>query len=393
MSAMAPEGLGAVSPERQGCFFSCFQCLPKRVDGAYYGEILPPPTPCSIQLLEEADLSNTSPTDMAGIQDDTKPVQFRKDSMCSTDVSSQVADADSLEVMTQSSRTPLPTLLPPFPAGKSGHAVLPVKSSSCRSATVVRTESQESTPATRRKRDALRRMSRKMTARMTKRFGSLSGYRKQSTLFTASRRIPSPLVPTTTPLSSHRLEEVTLASVRGALMRIEGCPMIKFLKQVAGCYDFVSTAWEDCSEVLGSQVRKCTYMTPVPDSLPGFARRLLNVPEKISTSTVWRLRQDGEELVLLQHSYTRDVLYGDRFKVQNASRFHKDEDSNCVILDQWMEIVWDKPLPWTHGVVRHFIEAKARSDALAFSADLARCIEEAAEMLPPGWDGSTSTVS
>jgi len=97
--------------------------------------------------------------------------------------------------------------------------------------------------------------------------------------------------------------------------------------------------------------------------------------------------------VLLQHSYTRDVLYGDRFKVQNASRFHKDEDSNCVILDQWMEIVWDKPLPWTHGVVRHFIEAKARSDALAFSADLARCIEEAAEMLPPGWDGSTSTVS
>lgn len=51
----------------------------------------------------------------------------------------------------------------------------------------------------------------------------------------------------------------------------------------------------------------------------------------------------------------------------------------------------DKPLPWTHGVVRHFIEHRARHDAMAawslclaasaeaMGGDLVRLIQEAVD--------------
>jgi len=79
----------------------------------------------------------------------------------------------------------------------------------------------------------------------------------------------------------------------------------------------------------------------------------------------------------VQHSYTSDVLYGDRFKVQCTVRFR--EQTQGVVVDQWCDIVWDKPLPWTHGVVRHFIEHRARHDAMAMGGDLVRCIQDALE--------------
>ena len=34
------------------------------------------------------------------------------------------------------------------------------------------------------------------------------------------------------------------------------------------------------------------------------------------STSVWRLVQDPEEMRFVQHSYTSDVLYGDRFKAR-----------------------------------------------------------------------------
>jgi len=152
-----------------------------------------------------------------------------------------------------------------------------------------------------------------------------------------------------------------------------------FMNKVASCYDFVSTAWEDCKLHPGSQVRKCIYTTPVPQDIPAFAKRLLNVPEQIGGCTVWRLSGTNQELLLLQHSYTRDLLYGDRFKVQSI--IHFSEENSGVTIQQWIEIVWVKPLPWTHGMVRHFIDTKARQDAMDSAGDMVQCLKDAVAAL------------
>jgi len=151
------------------------------------------------------------------------------------------------------------------------------------------------------------------------------------------------------------------------------------MNKVASCYDFVSTAWEDCKLHPGSQVRKCIYTAPVPPDIPAFAKRLLNVPDQVSGCTVWRLNGTSQELLLLQHSYTRDVLYGDRFKVQ--STMHFSEENSGVTIRQWIEIVWEKPLPWTHGMVRHFIDTKARQDTMDSAGDMVQCLKDAVAAL------------
>lgn len=126
----------------------------------------------------------------------------------------------------------------------------------------------------------------------------------------------------------------------------------------------------------GTEVRKVCYLTDVPPDIPSMARKLLSIPDKIRGSTVWRLRGDHNELVLVEHTYTHDILYGDRFKVECTLSF-RPSGKGGVTMRQWVEIIWDKPLPWTHGVLKHMIEAKAKNDVAAFGGELARILQDA----------------
>lgn len=234
--------------------------------------------------------------------------------------------------------------------------------------------SQGASPA-QRKRDAFKKMGRRVKARLTVKFKKL--LRKQSSVTSAAGNLPDVEVPPKQPLTSHLVKEATLKKIWAVMKRPDACPLIQFLSEVANCYDFHTTPWVACNVIPGAKVRKCCYMAPVPEDVPGFARRLLNVPDQLSSTSVWRLVRDPEEMRFVQHSYTCDVLYGDRFKVQCTVRFR--QETQGVMVDQWCDIIWDKPLPWTHGVVRHFIEHRARHDALAMGGDLVRCIQEAVD--------------
>lgn len=236
--------------------------------------------------------------------------------------------------------------------------------------------SQGPSPCNRR-RDAFKKMGKRVTARLTVKFKKL--LRKQSTVRSAAgtRSLPDVEIPPKPPLTSHMIQQATVSKIWSVLKRLDACPLIQFLSQAGNCYDFHTTPWVACNVIPGAQVRKCCYMAPVPEDVPGFARRLLNVPDQLSSTSVWRLVRDPEEMRFVQHSYTSDVLYGDRFKVQCTVRFR--EQTQGVVVDQWCDIVWDKPLPWTHGVVRHFIEHRARHDAMAMGGDLVRCIQDALE--------------
>jgi len=242
------------------------------------------------------------------------------------------------------------------------------------------TAQEEASPCCGKKRHALTKMGKHVTARLTTRFKNL--IRKSSSLQLASRHLPTDLgLPTKPPLLSHTIPQATICKIWETMQRPSSCPLIQFLSQVGGCHDFHTSMWEDCQEVFGSKIRKCCYMAPIPDDIPNFARRLLNIPSQISTCSVWRLLYSPEEMRFVQQSYTGDVLYGDRFKVQCTVRFTQERETKSVTVDQWVEIAWDKPLPFTHGVVRCFIESKAHADGRALGGDLVRCIQEAVEAL------------
>jgi hypothetical protein len=118
---------------------------------------------------------------------------------------------------------------------------------------------------------------------------------------------------------------------------------------------------------------------------------MLNIPESVCSTTVWRLcssageccgwspsARDIEHLNIIQHSYTKDVLYGDRFKLQNILSFREAPEG--VILRQWAEVIWLKPLPWTHGMVKKFVEQRCISDITKMAPVHARIIEESAQL-------------
>lgn len=212
---------------------------------------------------------------------------------------------------------------------------------------------------------------RKFTHLITRRFSS---YRRQSTLFTSSKRVPSLSVPTSPPISSHHLPNATVDMIRCAITRTRQCPLIQILEE-AGCYNLVVTPWEPCPSLVGTEVRKCCYSVAVPTDIPSIAKRMLNLPDDISCTSVWRLRRLAEnQIVLVQHSYSKDILYGDRFKVQSIVTFTEENDIGGVTMQQWVEVLWDKPLPWTHTVLVRLIESRAYSDTVGYGPELARLV-------------------
>jgi hypothetical protein len=222
--------------------------------------------------------------------------------------------------------------------------------------------------------------------------------RRRTTIFTASKDLPGPAPPTRVPpLLVQHLPGVTIAGLRKAFESTENCPNTRFLREVLGATYITSSRWAQCPNFAGTQVRKISCMMPVPNETPEFIRRLLNIPESICSTTVWRLCSEGagasgwspstrgwspsahdvQRLNIVQQSYTKDVMYGDRFKLQNILSFREAPEG--VTLQQWAEVIWLKPLPWTHGMVKKFVEQRCISDITKMAPVHARIIEESAQ--------------
>eukprot|EP00913_Durusdinium_trenchii_P029737 g27869.t1 len=198
-----------------------------------------------------------------------------------------------------------------------------------------------------------------------------------------ARNLPDVEVPPKQPLTSHLVKEATLKKIWAVMKRPDACPLIQFLSEVANCYDFHTTPWVACNVIPGAKVRKCCYMAPVPEDVPGFARRLLNVPDQLSSTSVWRLVRDPEEhrrLVLNARHQDTVTRRCDSYSTATPVTCSTAIALRCNAPHKGcIAVTKDKPLPWTHGVVRHFIEHRARHDALAMGGDLVRCIQEAVD--------------
>jgi len=192
----------------------------------------------------------------------------------------------------------------------------------------------------------------------------------------AARDVPANAPDGAKPLFEKKLE-ATVEGIQAALLRTEQCPMSRFLEEVMGFYDIEGTEWKPDPAVVGTWVRKCDYSAPVPSDVPDSITKILGIPSVLRTTTVYRLQSAVPgEVTLVQQSYASDVMYGDRFKIEHTISFK--EEGGSTVSRQWSRVVWIQPLPWTHSMIRHFIEKRTRTDSVRVAGDLVRVMEEAA---------------
>jgi len=206
--------------------------------------------------------------------------------------------------------------------------------------------------------------------------------RRSSTLFTAVRKVPAVVDAEESPAqSSEWIPSTTLPQLRAALLRTDRCLFMQFMRKAIQCKDFEDSDWKPCPAIEGNMVRKVWYNVPCPTDVPAFARRLLSIPELLCTTTNFRLQTlEGDRRIrLVQHSYTRDVLYGDRFKIE--SRLDCTESKGGVLLQQWEKVIWERQLPWTHGAVTSLIEKRAKDDSIASFAVFTSAVKDALKLI------------
>lgn len=194
--------------------------------------------------------------------------------------------------------------------------------------------------------------------------------------------LPPPRVPKgLKPVTSELLVGTTIHAIRESLEAEEG-PVQKFMREVLGCSDFNTTPWAASRKNLnkgsrqGLFFRKSRYRALLPTDIPGPVARLVGVPESVDAHSLFALSCSENELVLVQQSFVKGIMYSDRFRLQNTFCFTQ-EQGGCS-LAQWAEVIWTKPLPWTHTPVKVFVEKKAKAEAKATFRDFARTISEAA---------------
>jgi len=201
--------------------------------------------------------------------------------------------------------------------------------------------------------------------------------------------LPLPSVPVgRKPLVSQKLPGLDIKSIRTSLEMEEG-PVQRFMREILGCSEFNTTPWAarrpTAADTEGAKkagtgtsifFRRSRYRAAMPSDIPSSVARLVGMPDSVDARSLFVLGCMDDQLVLVQQSMVQGVMFSDRFRLQNTFSFVQEADG--VLLSQWAEVIWDKPLPWTHTPVKMFVEKKARAEAKSTFRDFARRIQDGA---------------
>lgn len=166
----------------------------------------------------------------------------------------------------------------------------------------------------------------------------------------------------TRPTVSGRLD-AGLADVHGALLRSEaGGPCAEFLRGALDCFDVQAGPWIDCPRSSDATVQRMRYSLPLPADISESIARLLGLGKAVPSSTVSRVAADGGEVVLQQITRTEGLLYSERMRVLNTHTFRQGDSG--VEWHTLTQIIWLRPLPWTHGFIARLIERRVKSETL-----------------------------
>jgi hypothetical protein len=208
--------------------------------------------------------------------------------------------------------------------------------------------------------------------------------RSDSGLIRECASLPIPAKPQgKNPLSSKKMLGIDLQSIRTSLEADEG-PVQRFMAEVLGCTAFVTTPWATSRHNIFEKeepkkgripnifFRRSKYRASLPTDIPPSVAKLVGIPDSVDARSLFALGVSDTELVLVQQSNVQGIMFSDRFRLQNTFRFTQDGDD--VLLEQWAEVKWSKPLPWTHTPVKLYVEKKARAEAKDTFGDFARII-------------------
>lgn len=199
--------------------------------------------------------------------------------------------------------------------------------------------------------------------------------------------LPLPTVPVgLKPLTSQKLIGLDIKSIRASLEVEEG-PVQRFMREILGCSDFSTTPWavrrisadvEDSAKKASAATsvffRRSLYRAAMPSDIPSSVARLVGIPDSVNARSLFVLGCKDDLLILVQQSMVQGIMFSDRFRLQNTFSFAQEADG--VLLSQWAEVIWDKPLPWTHAPVKMFVEKKARAEAKSTFRDFAKIIHD-----------------
>ncbi|CAK0888668.1 unnamed protein product [Prorocentrum cordatum] len=236
--------------------------------------------------------------------------------------------------------------------------------------------SSSATPPGEASRDRLRDRTRRLRRSVSRPFAQT--LRRHLSWRVAIKKVPVlKAVPNCPPLISDTFPGVGLEDVRDAFVAAHGCVTSRHLA-AHGCHDVRDTGWRPCPDNEGHLVRKIVCMVPVPpDAAPPAVARLLGVPKALQATMVQRLCTDADMVTLVEQSYTKDVVYLDRFMTQYVRRFSPNSDGG-VDMRLWVETVWTRDLPFTHFAVKSFVEKKTRSEATTLREEYKHIVQSSA---------------
>merc|ERR1740121_2663779 len=123
-----------------------------------------------------------------------------------------------------------------------------------------------------------------------------------------------------------------------------------------------------------------TYVMPAPSDIPDAVKRIITIPDTVvGTSKSWFVvSDDGRELVLLQRGSSEGVLYSDRFHIEYIYEFKPDSSRGGLDFRAWVDIMWSKPLPWTHSFLTRTLEKKVKTETADKFKVFLRVLQESA---------------
>eukprot|EP00445_Apocalathium_hangoei_P038141 CAMPEP_0203941810 /NCGR_PEP_ID=MMETSP0359-20131031/78137_1 /ASSEMBLY_ACC=CAM_ASM_000338 /TAXON_ID=268821 /ORGANISM="Scrippsiella Hangoei, Strain SHTV-5" /LENGTH=401 /DNA_ID=CAMNT_0050872437 /DNA_START=37 /DNA_END=1242 /DNA_ORIENTATION=+ len=153
----------------------------------------------------------------------------------------------------------------------------------------------------------------------------------------------------------------------------ESGPLANFLKESLGCQDLSMTPWVEDSRIESALSQRSKYKVPLPKGTPDIVKKALGLPSLVPSVTVNCVGLRGDCLILVQRSRSEGVLYSERFRVQHTHLF-RAHTSGGVEWKQWTEVVWLKPLPWTHGFLAKIMLQKTLEETKGQSENFAAAL-------------------
>jgi len=207
--------------------------------------------------------------------------------------------------------------------------------------------------------------------------------------------LPGPEPPASTPLLRNFLSNVSMSDVRRA-MRAEPFWYCKYLKKCRKCHDIKKYRWTTGTGHAGL-VRGVRFLLPLPQDLPSWLQKSIQVPAETNGTTVVRLDgagrvpdceddlqgiSDSQPVVLVLQMCSHDAPYGEHFRVQETVRFTRA--AGGVDMQRWVEVVWVKSLPWALGALRRIIETKTVAGAEEADAEVVEIIQKVINSVSQG---------